>query len=523
MENRISTVSPSDPFSRTQSLQQWLIALAILVVAFVVCTRHNDFPFSYHPDELTKVEQVRDGTRNFHHPLLLLTATNWLTRFTREDFDCQDIVELGRSCSAFFAATVVATFSWLGFYRFGLRGGIVVGVLMLLQRRPYELAHFMKEDCALLGGIALTFAAIDAFWRRPNIPRASLLGAAAALATSGKYVGIVMLLPALAVLIARRKSFALWRGLGVFACALFGVVVAVNLPAVIAFPSMLNGLRGEIEQLNSHSGIEFHFSSFGWVRSFLEVSPVLLIFFVAHLILSFRSWRSRSLPDLLLVGFPIGFGLLLSFSSKQGGRYALPMTVVAALAGVFGALELWRYARAHRIRWAQRAVVIALVCSGLYDLGRTALFDQGFKRDHRRELVEWIGRNVAADAIIVEDDRVRIPAEPPAGEPTDSCELPRLAQKVRVALFAADLGSIDDLRAAGVTYVAVAEGRYDVFFEEGRTAMRGKEELFERRQNFYRRLFAEGRLVWSRNTGQVGTLNPGLRLYDISQPTAPSS
>lgn len=192
MENRISTVSSSNPFSQSQVLQQSLIAFALLAVAFAVYTRHNDFPFSYHPDERTKVQQVPEGTRNYHHLLLFLTATNWLTRIAREDINCQRIVTLGRDRSA-------------------------------------------------------------------------------------------------------------------------------------------------------------------------------------------------------------------------------------------------------------------------------ALFDQGFQRDHRRELVEWIGRNVAADAIIVEDDRVRIPAEPLAGEATNACELPRLAQKVRIALFAADLGSLEELRAAGVTYVAVAEGRYDVF------------------------------------------------------------
>ncbi len=74
------------------------------------------------------------------------------------------------------------------------------------------------------------------------------------------------------------------------------------------------------------------------------------------------------------------------------------------------------------------------------------------------------------------------------------------------------------MRAAGVSYVAVAEGRYDVFFKKRSSGAPGKEGLFERRREFYRRLFQEGRLVWSRNTGHIGTLNPGLRLYQISPP-----
>jgi hypothetical protein len=37
---------------------------------------------------------------------------------------------------------------------------------------------------------------------------------------------------------------------------------------------------------------------------------------------------------------------------------------------------------------------------------------------------------------------------------------------------------------------------------------------------FYQRLFAEGRLVWSRETGNVGVLNPSLRLYEIAPPAS---
>ncbi|HEV8184925.1 MAG TPA: hypothetical protein VGP40_03145, partial [Chthoniobacterales bacterium] len=73
--------------------------MALLALAFAIYTRHNDFSFSYHPDEFTKVEQVQNGTRNFHHPLLLLTATNWLKELARRELDCQAIVQLGRFCS----------------------------------------------------------------------------------------------------------------------------------------------------------------------------------------------------------------------------------------------------------------------------------------------------------------------------------------------------------------------------------------------------------------------------------------
>src|SRR5690242_15318646 len=49
----------------------WVMAVALFAFTLVLHTRHNDFPYTYHPDEGGKVTQVLVGSRNFHHPLLL--------------------------------------------------------------------------------------------------------------------------------------------------------------------------------------------------------------------------------------------------------------------------------------------------------------------------------------------------------------------------------------------------------------------------------------------------------------------
>ncbi len=510
--------------ARGEIARQGFFACALFVTALWLYTRQNNFPFYYHPDEPSKVAQIQDGSRNFHHPLLLLTATDLTRRFTNANLSCQEVVQVGRWWSAIFAATAVAAFSWLGFNRFGLRGGIAAGLIMLLQRRPYELSHFMKEDCALLAGIALGLVAIDAFWRRPSMLRAFLLGAATALAASGKYIGLFMLLPALAVVTARRDALPITRALSAFVLAFLLVAAAINFPAVLHPSALTAGVIDEITHLNTRFGVEAQYSAFGWVRYFLETSLALLLFMLAYVGHAFARFRRKPLPDLLLAAFPFAFGLLLSFSVKQGGRYMLPVTEVAALLGTFGALHLWKEWQSRGWLLSSRLVAVLLLCSALYDLGRTVRLARGFRRDHRAELVQWIKENVPPDAIVAVEERVGIPAKIPADRPQRFCELPSpLPQKLLTATFASDLGSFDEMRARGVTHLAVSEGRYYLFFENGRSARRGSETLFETRRTFYRRLFAEGRLVWSREAGTVGVLNPVLRLYDIRAPAlAPS-
>src|SRR5215210_2864672 len=140
----------ASPSSAGALRRQWLLTALLFLAALFLYTRHNTFPFYYHPDEPGKLAQMREGARNFHHPLTLLTATELLKRLAGRELDCQGIAEVGRSVSAIFGATAVAAFSWVGFRRFGLSGGVAVGIVMLLQRRPCELARFMKEDCAMV-------------------------------------------------------------------------------------------------------------------------------------------------------------------------------------------------------------------------------------------------------------------------------------------------------------------------------------------------------------------------------------
>ncbi|MEP6670973.1 MAG: hypothetical protein ABJF10_17570, partial [Chthoniobacter sp.] len=87
------------------ALGLWSILLFVAVL--LVDTRHNQFAYFYHPDEAVKVEQVRTGNWNYHHPMLLLTVTKLVVNVSGVPLQEQRIVEVGRWVSASFTALAV--------------------------------------------------------------------------------------------------------------------------------------------------------------------------------------------------------------------------------------------------------------------------------------------------------------------------------------------------------------------------------------------------------------------------------
>jgi hypothetical protein len=128
-----------------------LWSVALFIAAVVLHTRHNDFPWYYHPDEPGKVEQVL-GMRgwNFHHPMLLLSTTKWSAQM-RGAMQEQAVVELGRTMSAIFTAGAIVALSLLAYRWKGWVACGAAGLSLLFHHQLFELSHYMKEDPALLG------------------------------------------------------------------------------------------------------------------------------------------------------------------------------------------------------------------------------------------------------------------------------------------------------------------------------------------------------------------------------------
>ncbi|HEY0009901.1 MAG TPA: phospholipid carrier-dependent glycosyltransferase, partial [Tepidisphaeraceae bacterium] len=181
-----------------------LASIGLFVGCATMYSQHISFPKEYHPDEPGKIDQLQSDKRNFFHPQLMLESTLLLAQWEQTPIDSADALILtGRRTSGYFSAGAVVLLMLAGFFAAGWPGAILVALAAGLC--PPLLAHsrYLKEEPALMFGIAFCVAAAAAMSRVrgvfPLLLMAVVLGIGCGLAASGKYVGLLMTVPAIAM------------------------------------------------------------------------------------------------------------------------------------------------------------------------------------------------------------------------------------------------------------------------------------------------------------------------------------
>jgi hypothetical protein len=517
-------------------------AVVFFLLTTWLYTANNEFGVNDHPDESGKARQIVDDTRNFHHPLLLLSATQVLATVAPRAGDDQPLRRAaiqGRNVSALFSSLSLLALAALAFAAAGFGAACCVGLFAILNTTLFELAHFMKEDTALLLGVALSLLSFQLFWRRRTLGAVVFSGVACALAVSGKYVGLMMLPFALFVILRPRASAgdspappSRVRRLGVFAIALLATIGLINFRAVAhprqAWQSLHRETRVAIE---GHKGFAEEDPSGYYLVSYWKQTGVpVLILGAAHLLLLARRRRTASSVEWIPPTFCVALVVLLSVSTKVALRYLLP---VLTLTHYFAGRGAWELAAAlsNLPRFGARSSLVRLGLATA--IGATAVMAhasrlirsyQGFQIDDREELKDWIRTSLPRHALIAADSRVNLPV---AGRREFAEEGP-LPQRVLSATFVADVAisrarrdesgrrSLEKLLAMGVTHVVVCRASYSRFFSEDLRPIASMADLHDDRLQFYADLFRRGRLLWTRPLGPVNQLHPGLSVYQIS-------
>ena len=533
----------------------WLLAVVIFAAALTLYTRHNDFPYTYHPDERGKAFQLVEKSRNFHHPLLLLNLTDWAARLTGTERTPQKLVVVGRWVSAAFAAGAIAALALIAWLHYGALAGWAAGLLLLFEAELFKTAHYLKEDPALLFGLALSLLAAHLWWQRPGRGTLQFLGVACALAAAGKYLGIVTLIFALP-LVWRRTSddpaLALRTRWKVFAAA-FGIAfLLANLPFPVSkISSPFRQIGREMEGVvGGHRGLTREVPHAIYLGALRGNTPLpIAICAAAYVILLAATARRRSPVEWLTVLFPAAYLAMLSFSPKVADRYLLPVDVLVTFLAALGAAEFTRLLFSPRAYWFRGAVVTGLgvigaaeiaeplvaplrwrrVFAGLFLAGLTAWMLSAtiphfrsllgeYQTDSHAAAAAWIKAHLPADAIIAEDHRVNLSAEKSNGVSTTA----RVPQTVLNADFAADLGTLDKLRARGVTHVAIGPDAFKRFFDPRIKPGKKEQANYDRRKAFYAQVFTEGEclIAWPRR--EITYLHPGILLYRVA-PLLPNS
>ncbi len=516
-------MSASEPLaSRGEGVKLLLWALALFAATFALHTRHNAFPFFYHPDEPGKVEQIIRGEWNFHHPMLLLATTKIAVEIAGVPRREQAVVQAGRAVSAGFMAVAVVALSLLAYAWRGWVPALAAGGALMCHHQFFELAHYLKEDSALLAGFSLTFLMLLACWWRPTMSRVTLLGIACGLAVSGKYLGVLALALALPILWYAPERRA--ARFGVFAGALVATFVVVNLPLFLHLATFRESFGREMDLVvKGQRGLTRSVPHFQYWNVFIDnTTPAIWGLLAIFLHARWKERRSLSLPEWMIIVFPFAYALALSFSPKTNDRYFLPATALFTLQAALGTADLahafaWRHTRR---RWLAGAVTVLLVFQLVspprpVHWHHLAEYWRAFQNDDNVDLIQWVRAELPADAVIAKDNRVALP------DPTKKKHANRygaIPQKVIAERFAADVGAFEELRSKGVTHVAVSESDYGRFFLKGLRPQEGERADFERRKAFYETLLRDGELLFERDRGTVIYLHPGVRVYRLIEP-----
>ncbi len=499
------------------------VHLPLAVLLFALClflyTRGNTFPYFYHPDEPDKVEQVITGNWNFHHPLLLLSTTKLVVHLPVFEKSRQGIAVAGRWVSAAFAAMAVVALTLLAFCYRGVPGAISVGLLLTLNHQFFELSHYLKEDTALLAGIALTFLALAVFWQKPSLPSTACLGAACAIALSGKYVGAVMIPLALgAIFTIHRSPFTIRSSvpklLAAFIGALLLTVALVNFPVWQNLQTLTQSFGREVELVvNGQQGMTRRVPHAQYWNVFRDnTNPVLWFFIVWHLVVFWKSRRERTLPEWLITIFPFAFAIALSFSPKTNDRYFLPATALFLYLAGLGVLDTAGWLKSFVRPGFALAICIAL--AGISQLPSFARYWNAFQRDDHVGLRAWIETNLPHNAVILQDSRVGLPV---TGNARDASRQTPLIQKVITNRGDnPELATLESVKGIGVTHVIVSQSDYGRYFLKGLKPRQGYTDSYTLKRDFYARLFREGELLWSRPRSTVIYLHPGIEVYRLS-------
>ena len=380
----------------------------------------------------------------------------------------------------------------------------------MTQHQVFELAHYFKEDTALFLGLSLVVVTLHVQHRRPGWDAALLLGAACGLCLSAKYLGAVMIIPAAVIMGAaqrgKRVSATQW---GWFAAGLIAAAAVVNFP-VFGHLDVFRHSFGRETELVAQGGRENmggQVAIFEYIRIFVgDTNPVVWVLVGAEMI-AIR--RRGDVFDWTMGIFPFAFMLLLCCSTKTNDRYFLPATAGFHYLAALGALDLPGMLP---VKWRTRLTPWKLAgVALLVNVGLLVPYLVAFAHDDRREMLDWIGANVPASAVIAGEERANLPV---TTRPERLGERPLLAQRAMETPFAADLGDTPQaLAGKGIRYVVVSESNYGIFFRKATTGRLTPE--MQRKRAFYVALFKDYQPVWERERGTVIYLHPGLRVYRL--------
>lgn len=469
----------------------------------------NTFPAEWHWDEPGKVEQILTSDWNFNHPQLLLTATRLALWLFDPAPSARTVLLAGRWCSAAFACTSVVILAVVAKKLCGNLAGWCALIWIGSGAFTFGLAHYFKEDTALIFGLSVFSLFLLDFDRSPTLKRATLVGIGAGFAASGKYIGfavlpLALIAPHLAPYLAGQESRAARVRQSVAVAAACAATIALaNPPGLAQFLTFTGAIKREFfHVLTEHGGFISPISDTVLISHVLLCGNAALLGALAFI--GFRrkevahrfSWAVVALIPLLLLA-------LAQLSVIKLERYTLPTIVFVQCLAACG-IACLAGSRSAAARVAAAALFLLGIACNASQFATTV---ETMRYGSRTSVAAWIESHLPPSAVLAESPTVELNA--------DGAPFPKLPQTI------VPIGSFDEMRARGVQYLVVSDRPYDRFVRgKLRVANDGRGENAAMRAADFARLMANSRLLLKDpGAGLKGLyFSPRLAVYRFLQP-----
>lgn len=484
----------------------WILA-AILVLSASLNLWNIGFPLGYHIDEPVKVDFIKRGTQNFHHPILMLQLVRLAKLAFRFAAD-QHLVVLGRSIQALCATGTVFLSYLLAQRALGSIGALAVAAGVAVSPILVMHAHYLKEDTLLTFWLMASLLAFVAYVERPSRRSALWVGLAAGLAFSSHYKS-ALLLPLFAVAplfgglngqvdaIPRSDRVATFYRHLVFAgLVATAVFVLVNWPLVFDVKGFLTGagfearhaIEGEdaiIRPLDFWFGYHLLYSlapGMSW--------PALAVG-LAGLFGVLARWRHAGFQEKLFAVYVLLFYFVPEISPLKSERYMVPVVPGLIYLGWWSVNQAGRTVRPLTDGLLASGALIALVAVPLYG---TVRLTSSIEDDTRARAAEWLEQH-PGKALIEHYATLA----------------PNIWSGVEVDLSRA--------RQDGVDYIVTSSFMYDRYFLGSR--LPNQDEEIYRTHRRYVELFKYPYVEILPAYESYGFNNPVIRIVDIRVPKGP--
>jgi len=472
----------------------WKTALCFCVVSLFLLGRHLEFGGYVHADEPNKVHQITQDKYNFNHPLLMLHSVKLYSQAAGISGDYNSVILAGRWSSVIFSALAIALLVLVTGRLHGVMAGAAAGILIILTPLFFELAHYFKEDPALIFGLSLSLLAMQLYGEKPCFARAALLGAACGVAVSAKYTGLIILPFAVyAVLAARRRADLL----GMMSLAIL-VFAFVNLPMVTSPEVWKSRVDLEVSRLNATDVPNPrkipHAEYFLVLNKY--ASPFLLVMIGAYLVGVWKRQFRLSPTEWSMLLLPTFYLVMLCFISTKTERYVLPASVLFACVAAAGLRPLFS------LKHGKVAAGLLLAAAMAWQVPRVYSEDSVFSSKRHEEVLAYLETKLPSSAKVLVDNYQTLE---PARRPT-----PEIRQRTLEPHE-----TLDSLQREGFTHILITAKRYPIFSHDSRRASGLTPEQNAKMRSLYEDIFQHAKPVFIWEKGRSKQLEPEFRLYEL--------